>query len=135
MKVKHFISIMLATFLFLTGCQWGNNDMNRDGRAPIDETGTTRDGRNMNNDFTQNVENRNRFSTNDRESNRAHNRFDVSDEAAERIVNEINEIHQAYVVTTKNNAYVAATLDEDSTAKRNRPTKRERSGRDISDDT
>src|SRR5690625_2387596 len=111
MKVKHVVSIVLAAFLFLTGCQWGNNDMNRDGRAPIDDTGTTRDGRDMNDDFTQNVENRNRSSMDNRESNRAHDRFDVSDEAAERIVNEIDEIHQAYVVTTKNNAYVAATLD------------------------
>lgn len=115
MVMKRLLPAIVATFLFLTGCQWGNNDTNRnEGRAPVDETRSTRDGRTMNNDF-QNVENRNRFvNDNDNRTGTNNNRFEVSDEAAKRIVSEIDEIHQAYVITTKNNAYVAATLSEDN---------------------
>src|SRR5699024_127880 len=39
----------------------------------------------------------------------------VSKEAADRIVKEVTDIDQAYVLTTKNNAYVAAKLDENQT--------------------
>lgn len=116
MVTKRLLPAIVATFLFLTGCQWGNNDLNREeGRAPIDDTRSTRDGRSLNNDFTQNVENRNRFSVNDnQERSRTNNQYEVSDKAAKRIVSEIDEIDQAYVITTNNNAYVAATLSADN---------------------
>src|SRR5699024_12005741 len=41
------------------------------------------------------------------------NRYDVSEEAAKKITDEVDEIDYAYVLTTNNNAYVAAVLDND----------------------
>src|SRR5699024_6811246 len=76
---------------------------------------------------TQNVkdgdranDNRNRadddnFRSNHRSSNNTQNEYDVSKEAADQIVDKVDEIDQAYVITTKNNAYVAAKLDNDDT--------------------
>ncbi|MBM7571608.1 YhcN/YlaJ family sporulation lipoprotein [Aquibacillus albus] len=39
------------------------------------------------------------------------NNFEVADEAAERIASQIDDIERAYVLTTDNNAYVAAELN------------------------
>ncbi|WP_249870209.1 YhcN/YlaJ family sporulation lipoprotein [Oceanobacillus saliphilus] len=39
--------------------------------------------------------------------------YNVSQEAAERITEEVDEVRSAQVLTTNNNAYVAATLDTD----------------------
>src|SRR5699024_1491516 len=47
-----------------------------------------------------------------RPSDRSQDEYEVSKEAADRIVEEIPEIHHAYVLTANRNAYVAATLDE-----------------------
>lgn len=135
MKVKKLLSIVVVTFLFLTGCQWGNNDMNRDDRTPVDETRNTRDGQTDNNRITQNVENKDRFKTNDRrDTDRAHDRFDVSKEAADRIVDEVEEIGQAYVLTSKKNAYVAATLRENDRSPGDRSDKNNRDRRRGEDD-
>lgn len=131
MKLRSLVSIIVVAFLFLTGCQWGNNDTNRDGRIPVDETRNTRDGQMTNDRLTQNVENKNRFQTNNRrDTNREHDRFEVSGEAAERIVEEVEEIGQAYVLTSKKNAYVAATLRENdrSPGDRSNENTRERRG-------
>src|SRR5699024_4777791 len=53
--------------------------------------------------------------SNHRSSNNTQNEYDVSKEAADQIVDKVDEIDQAYVLTTKNNAYVAAKLDNDDT--------------------
>lgn len=47
-------------------------------------------------------------------NNQGNDRFDVAEEAADQITNEVDEIDQAYVLTTNNNAYVAAGLDTDN---------------------
>jgi len=123
MKFKSIVSIALAAFLFLTGCQMGNNDANQDNRSPVDETRNTRDG--MNNDrLTQNVENNNRFpKTNDnrRSTDRTNNRYEMSDKASERIMTEIDEIGQAYVLISDKNAYVAATLRDSDNRRDGKP--------------
>lgn len=118
MELKKFFPAIVASFLVLTGCQWdnnNNNDMDPNDNTPIDETRTSRDNRDG---FTQNVENRNRFNVNENR-NDMDSRYEVSEEAAERIVEEIDEIDQAYVITTENNAYVAATLDKGDKFSRN----------------
>lgn len=113
MNLKKLLSIIVVAFLFLAGCQSGNNDMNREDRTPVDETRNTSDNQKNNDGITQNVENKNRFKTNDRrDTDRGQERYDVSNEAAERIVDEVKEIGHAYVLTSKKNAYVAATLRE-----------------------
>ncbi|WP_368855437.1 YhcN/YlaJ family sporulation lipoprotein, partial [Virgibacillus salexigens] len=55
------------------------------------------------------------------ENNNA-DRYDVSKEAADKITNEIDEIDRAYVVTTDNNAYVAAGLDKNDANTENKNT-------------
>ncbi len=125
MRTKLF-SVIIATFLVLVGCQGTNNNQegqgtNQDGQGmnnTFEKTRTTRDNGNNrdgnmteNNNWTQNVSDRNRNSNN-RDSNNTQDRYDVSDEAANRIVEEIGDIDRAYVLTTRNNAYVAAQLDK-----------------------
>ncbi|MDY0407792.1 YhcN/YlaJ family sporulation lipoprotein [Virgibacillus soli] len=54
---------------------------------------------------TRDVRNDNRGNVNN------NTRYDVAKEAADRIVRDVPEIDRAYVLTTNNNAYVAAQLD------------------------
>ncbi|HZW67895.1 MAG TPA: YhcN/YlaJ family sporulation lipoprotein [Pseudogracilibacillus sp.] len=136
MKFKSLVSIVLAAFLFLTGCQMGNNDANQDNRSPVDQTRGTQDG--MNNDrLTQNVENDNRFPKTDdnrRSTDRTNNRYEVSDKASERIMTEIDEIGQAYVLTSDKNAYVAATL-RDSDNRTDSKSDKSKNGKQSKDKT
>lgn len=65
--------------------------------------------------------NRNRNTTNTRNmSNNRDNDYNVSEEAAEKIVEKMDEIDNAYVLTTNNNAYVAAMLDNDGRTNKNK---------------
>lgn len=122
MRLKLF-SVIIATILVLMGCQ-GMDNNTQEGRGNDDNaferTRTTHDGNrdngNMdeNNRLTENISDRNRNSNN-RASNNRQDQYDVSEEAAERIVDEVAEIDNAYVLTTQNNAYVAAVLDNNDT--------------------
>lgn len=131
MKQK-LIIVFIAVFFVLSGCQgMGTNKERQEGMGTGDtfertrtthETDRTDRGRRSINDgadrgarsITDQVADRNRDSNN-RASNNRQDRYDVSKEAAERIVAEIGDIDRAYVLTTRNNAYVAAILDEDRT--------------------
>lgn len=132
MGLKKLITVFIASVLFLTGCQWSNNDTNREGRGTgtVEQTRHTRDTQQNANNFTDRVENRNRMTNdnmgNNRNSNNRQDRYEISEEAARRIVDEIPEIDQAYVLTTRNNAYVAATLDEANTTPNDSLTKNDR---------
>ncbi|MFD2130156.1 YhcN/YlaJ family sporulation lipoprotein [Pseudogracilibacillus auburnensis] len=131
MKFKIFTVIITAVFL-LMGCMGTNN--NREGLGTDNTTyentrynnndrnitRTTRDG-----NFMDNVDDRNRNSNN-RDSNNRQDRYEVSKESADRIVDEIAEIDRAYVLTTRNNAYVAATLDENNTTPKDNLTYNDR---------
>ncbi|TLS36964.1 YhcN/YlaJ family sporulation lipoprotein [Pseudalkalibacillus caeni] len=48
--------------------------------------------------------------------NDRNNRYEVADEAADRVEN-LKEVNNAYVITTDNNAYVAATLKDNEEGK------------------
>ncbi|HLR72042.1 MAG TPA: YhcN/YlaJ family sporulation lipoprotein [Pseudogracilibacillus sp.] len=122
MKFKLF-SVIIATVLVLIGCQ-GTNNNTQEGQGVDDNTfertRTTHDGNTNNgnqnqygNNMSERLADRDRNSNN-RNTNNRQDRYDVSDEAADRIVDEIAEIDQAYVLTTRNNAYVAAVLDEEN---------------------
>lgn len=113
--MKKFLTVSIATIFLLAGCQWDmNNDTNNnnkgDNNGTTEQTRMSRDNGFNDNNFTQNVRNRNNDVN--RNSNNRQDRYEVSEEAAERIVAEIPEIERAYVLTTRNNAYVAATLNE-----------------------
>ena len=115
------LSIAAATFLTLTACQATDNNARDNATGPNDNIEQTRFYNNAGEGMT-NVRNytldRNseQFQNRDNGNNRAneHNQYDISEEAAERITNEVNDIDRAYVLTTDNNAYVAATLDTDN---------------------
>src|SRR5699024_11912151 len=47
-------------------------------------------------------------------------RYNVSKEAADKITAEVDDVDRAYVLTTKNNAYVGAVVDENDRNDRNR---------------
>lgn len=139
MKYKLF-SFAFATVLVLTGCQGndnqeGMNNNDRTGTDNIEQTRYDRDNR-MNegvrdNNRNEAIRNSNRLNEgirdntnnnrtdnypkpqNNRTNNDNNDRYDVSAEAADRIVDQIDEIDSAYVLTTNNNAYVAAILDND----------------------
>lgn len=118
MKAK-LLSIVVASTFILVGCQGTEN---QEGRTD-DPNNNMEQTRNVD-DFDQNrnMNNRDNLVTNrDRDRNRSNidnvnnrdNEYSVSDEAADKIVDEIAEIDSAYVLTTNNNAYVAAMLDND----------------------
>src|SRR5690606_2949924 len=110
MKYKIMTAAITGTLL-LTGCQGFNNNQEEGmGRDTTYEHTSDRVRTNHDNNYMQNVADRNSLNRN---SNNHQYRYDVSDKAAERIVDEIPDIERAYVLMTRNNAYVAAVLDKD----------------------
>lgn len=112
MKLKLY-SMAIVFVMLLVGCNTGDQNDNNDNIEP------TRYNDNNNNDMynrdqgrgmtpggTTNINNRN-------VNNKDDNQYDISKEAADKITDEIDEIENAYVLTTENNAYVAAVLDND----------------------
>ncbi|MDL4840429.1 YhcN/YlaJ family sporulation lipoprotein [Aquibacillus rhizosphaerae] len=76
------------------------NDLRRDGV----------NNRNINNQA--NINDRNTQTNNNGNTTRNdENNFEVADDAAERITEQVDEVGSAYVLTTDNNAYVAVELD------------------------
>src|SRR5699024_5255020 len=105
------LSVIIALILVLVGCQNPANDTTTDeskrGDNAIERTRTTHDN---DRSITENLRDRN-LKSNHRNSNKRQDGYDVSKEAAEKIVEEIPDVDRAYVLTTRHNAYVAATLD------------------------
>lgn len=125
-KFNYLFAVIFSVVLILVGCQMGNNKDNRpsentnfENTRYNDKTGSVNNrdrGRGTNDgDFTSRVRNRNEATGNlNRSTNNSQNRYDVSKEAADRIVDEIAEIDSAYVLTSRKNAYVAAKLNTNS---------------------
>lgn len=130
MKWKSFFVIFTAFVLVGCGGMSTKNEEKRPAnngdktientRYEGDQVRKSRDNdRNRNNNIGENVsdrlEDRNRHSNN-RASNNRQDEYDVSKEAADKIVAEIPDIERAYVLTSNRNAYVAAQLNRnDST--------------------
>ncbi|WP_245347625.1 YhcN/YlaJ family sporulation lipoprotein [Oceanobacillus polygoni] len=124
------LSIAAATILTMTACQATDNNARDNATGPNDNIEQTRFYNNAGEGMT-NVRNY----TLDRDSERFQNRddgryraneqnqYDISEEAAERITEKVNGIDRAYVLTTDNNAYVAATLDTDRNMNMNSGTR------------
>ena len=110
------IGIGLVTVFTLLGCQQNtdNNDNMEEGRINNDQT-IERTG------YNEEMDRENRYGYWDRDINENRNninrnnndQYNVADKAADRITDQIEEIDYAYVLTTGNNAYVAAVLDND----------------------
>lgn len=146
---KVLISGGLAVFIALAGCQATNEEEARHPDNNIDRYQNTtterwandrnytmerdadryqnRDFRNVNNRFGDRTDHVQRVRNNSNE-----NRYEIAEEAAEKITEQVAEIESAYVLTTDNNAYVAAELD---TSHRNKNTNnRNRFDDEVSDE-
>lgn len=77
-----------------------NDNNERDTTLDRDRGNEARDNRGMNRE--------------DRDRTRDNDQYDVAEKAADKITDDIAEIDRAYVLKTKNNAYVAAGLNEDN---------------------
>lgn len=133
------LTLFFAFVLFLVGCQTNTpNDGNDRDEGAIQQTRFNEDQGTRDQGTRDDLQDRNR--TNDTEldgdgsnvlprtgphtdngqtNDRNDNRFNVSKRAADKITKQIDEIDQAYVVTTENNAYVAVAYDGDNQTDRN----------------
>ncbi|MRH44923.1 YhcN/YlaJ family sporulation lipoprotein [Aquibacillus halophilus] len=96
------------------GTRNGFNERNINNQADMNNNnnGTPNYGLNRNADTmnnNNNGDNNNRNGNNNNNNNE--NRFEVADEAADRIEQEVDDVDNVYVLTTNNNAYVAVELD------------------------
>lgn len=124
MKLK-LIAAGTALSLALVGCQAGDTDTNTDEGAREANENRVEQTRYENNQGDGMTGERNHQMIRDSEKNQNRNdiqdrevqsdtEYEVAEEAADRITDKINVIDGAYVLTTKNNAYVAANLDTDA---------------------
>ena len=133
MKVR-FLTIFAVIMLTLVGCNANTND-NQEGQADdmnkIEPTRyNTNDNRNDTNrntrDYTmdrnRNDEGRENRGLNREDRDRKDNnqQYEVAEKAADRITDKVKGVDHAYVLTTNNNAYVAATMDNDHRDNNNR---------------
>lgn len=120
MKVKLF-SFIAVLSLVLAGCMNADDNDNNNQDAKNDNVEQTRynnntgEGMNGNSDYEMR-----RDVQSDQEND--NNRYDVSEEAAERITREVDEIDRAYVLTLDDNAYVAVQLDTNDANVENKNT-------------
>lgn len=124
MKWK-FLSIFTVLLFTLMACQSGDNTQRDTDNPNVDPTSyrshddnNARDGERMVKDRDHTLKrDADRYQdrdNNDRVNHRQDNsNYDVAKEAADKITDEVAEIDRAFVITTDNNAYVAANLDAD----------------------
>lgn len=133
MKLK-LLGIGIASILTLVGCQ-GTNDnqegaMDRDNNIEQTRFNDTNENNRMTDDNRMNpLKNDDRDNMN-KDTDKNEERYDVSKEAADKITDKVAEIDNAYVLTTKNNAYVAAVLDNDN----NKNDGKQDTGKDLTDE-
>lgn|SRR5690625_2678082 len=125
-----WLAMMFLFASIITGCQMGDRTGDETGKRDtnVERTRYQDDAdRTMPQNRRDNIQRRDRaddrYGMTRRDSrgtadphsdNRRDNRsYDIQKEAAEKIVDEIDEINYAYVLTNNRNAYVAAVLDED----------------------
>ncbi|WP_067724951.1 YhcN/YlaJ family sporulation lipoprotein [Oceanobacillus damuensis] len=121
MKTKFKLLSIFAVFLLtLFACQNADNTGQEDltgagNRAPDGYNDNTGDGMtNVRNNTMERDADRFQNRDNTRNIGNRNNQYDVSEEAAERITEEVDGVSGVQVLTTDNNAYVAATLDTDN---------------------
>ncbi|WP_231514793.1 YhcN/YlaJ family sporulation lipoprotein [Oceanobacillus salinisoli] len=104
------------------------NNRTMDPNTRTDNVNRANDNR-TNNNFYNRMNNNNNNNINRVTDNRNENRYEVSSEAADRISDRVEEIDNVYVLTTENNAYVAAELDTDRGDQNNRNNNRNNQNR------
>lgn len=112
------MAVMLSSFL--GACNFNNNDRDMGREARNDLTEVNYDNRadrnmdNLNNNMDMGMDNN---------QNDENARMDVADEAAKK-VEDMKQVEDATVIITDNNAYVAAQLKGDETAKLTKETEK-----------
>ncbi|WP_042149277.1 YhcN/YlaJ family sporulation lipoprotein [Paucisalibacillus sp. EB02] len=134
---KQLVGIAAAALIVVSGCGAENEEGQQEGTTnqniePVRYQNHP-DGLNHNRNYTlqrdleepertdintQNINNTNNR-TNNGESDQNADQFDVANEAADLIEKKIDVIDNVYVITTDNNAYVAAELDTDNGERNN----------------
>ncbi|WP_152654922.1 YhcN/YlaJ family sporulation lipoprotein [Oceanobacillus sp. CFH 90083] len=110
MKLRLF-TVLTVLMMVLVACQNTNNEDTN----PNNTDGNVEPTRYQGQDIGDDARNQGRDNTFERVSDRdADADYNVSKEAAEKITDEMDEIDNAYVLTTRNNAYVGANLDIDN---------------------
>lgn len=126
MKLR-VLSIFVVLMLALVACNGNDMNGNEEGRGAdntnnVEPTRYNSDDNNDNRNNRQYTMDRDRdhkgrdnrgYNREDRDNTRDNDRYEIAEEAADRIKNDIAEIDHAYVLTTNNNAYVAASIDND----------------------
>ncbi|WP_047982881.1 YhcN/YlaJ family sporulation lipoprotein [Ornithinibacillus californiensis] len=129
---KMLISVAAAALLVTTGCGGADNEESQQGTQnnniePVKfknhDNALDRDNRNYmmqrdleepNNYDVRNINNTtnndNNNKNNSENNNNDSDQYEVANEAADQLVKKIDVLDNAYVLTTKNNAYVAADL-------------------------
>ncbi|WP_164669630.1 YhcN/YlaJ family sporulation lipoprotein [Virgibacillus doumboii] len=109
MKWKIFSFLIALTFV-LAACG-GNGDDNGNGNqeGQGDNGGTNVENTRFNADNDANQDGNNLDQNGNNE-----NQYELAEEAAEKIANQVDGIEDAYVLKTDNNAYVAAQLDNNN---------------------
>lgn len=129
MKWK-LLSILTVLLITLMACQAGDNADRGTDNPNIDptSTGNTGDANGMIDDRNHTLQrdaDRYQNRTNNNRANRDNSmdrmnqrdntsNYEVAEEAADKITEKVKEIDRAFVITTDNNAYVAANLDADN---------------------
>lgn len=146
MKWKLFSIFIVLTFV-LVACNTPNEEGMRDRNTDGNNVQPTRNNDDVNNNRNnvrdtrngvsdQKLNNRrngnmnnNRADRNNKNNRNNNDRYNISEDAANKITDEISDIDHAYVLTTKNNAYVAAQLDADDRDGNNATRNKSRSNR------
>lgn len=125
MKWK-FLSVLTVLVIALSGCTMDNNNNTDDGAMGGNNVEPTRyndtnRGMDDQRDYGMRRGSEREQERNDTARNTDNDtRYEVADEAAEKITEQVDEIDRAYVLTTENNAYVAAGLDIDQSDRNDR---------------
>jgi YhcN/YlaJ family sporulation lipoprotein len=125
MKWK-FFSVLTVLIIALAGCGTDNDNNQEDGAMGgnnVEQTRYNDTNRGMDDNREHGIM-RNSEREQDRDDARGNNdnnnQYEVAEEAADRITEQVDEIDRAYVLTTENNAYVAAGLDIDRSDRNDR---------------
>ncbi|WP_066191832.1 MULTISPECIES: YhcN/YlaJ family sporulation lipoprotein [Gracilibacillus] len=108
---KLAVGLAVTTMLTLAACNGDNNPDN----AADDGNGTRPIGYNQATDNPQMEREGNRDVAEERmqdDNGQTENKYDVSEEAAEKISADVEEVDRVYVLKTDNNAYVAASWNK-----------------------
>src|SRR5690625_2402417 len=147
MKVK-IMSLLMVAGIILGGCQGNTNDegmtdRNNQNVDPIRNSDDNRADRIDNRDRNNRTNEMNRDNRTNEPNTRnisdrnqgTNDQYDIAEEAAEKITNDIDEIENAYVLTTNNKAYMTDVLDNDKrqgTADTNQKKNKDAKARNIS---